>query len=183
MNRWVFPGALAFGLLGAVLWFVLTYEPRETVVGDLDLEIAEELGTRSVTLFFSRDDAQGFVGETRSIPTGSRRDEEVETVIAELLEGPQAKTAVSAFPRGTQLRRAYYDDRERVLYLDFNSAMVSELNAGSAAELALLGSLLRTVAIGFPEVASVQILIDGLEVETLGGHVDLTRPLRTGDWL
>ena len=33
------------------------------------------------------------------------------------------------------------------------------------------------------EMAQVQFLVDGLEVETLGGHIDLTRPLRTQDWL
>ena len=42
---------------------------------------------------------------------------------------------------------------------------------------------MRTVAIDFPEIESVQILVDGLEVETLGGHIDLTRPLRPENWL
>lgn len=182
-SRWILPLALLSGVLGAVVWFALTYEPATELEGEVDLESAEELGTRSVTLFFARADAQGFTSETRSIPTGARRDEEVETVVGELLRGPNAQAAVSAFPQGTQLRRAFYDDRERVLYLDFNGVLVSQLNAGSATELALLGSLLRTIAIGFPEVVSVQILVDGLEVETLAGHIDLTRPLRTGEWL
>lgn len=183
MNRWILPVAIVLGLLGAGVWFALTYEPAEVVEGDVELEVADELGTRSVTLYFARADAQGLVGESRSIPTGARRDEEVETVVQELLTGPRSASSVSPFPRDTRLRRAYYDDRERVLYLDFNGALVAQLNGGSATELALVGSLMRTIAIGFPEVVSVQILVDGLEVETLSGHLDLTRPLRTGDWL
>jgi hypothetical protein len=34
-----------------------------------------------------------------------------------------------------------------------------------------------------PSVRQVQILIDGREVDTLAGHVDLRRPLRKNDAL
>ena len=50
-------------------------------------------------------------------------------------------------------------------------------------ETMTLSCVLRTIAIDFPEVEGVQFLVDGLEVETLAGHIDLTRPFRTKDWL
>lgn len=182
-SRWLPWLMLALALLGGAAWFALTFRPDTVEDLDVEVELAEELGARSITLFFAGADAQGMVGETRTIATRSHREEEIETVVAELVLGPRSENATSVFPKNAQLRRAFYDDRERILYLDFNGALVADLNAGSATELALLGSLMRTIAIGFPEIESVQILVDGLEVETLAGHVDLTRPLRTGDWL
>lgn len=182
-TKWLIALVLVLALVGAGAWYVLTQMPTPVEDVDEELDVAEEMGTRSVTLYFGRTDAQGFVTESRTVPTRRHRDEEIELVVGQLLQGPRSQRAVSAFPRGTRLRSAFFDGRERILYLDFNAALVSNLNPGSAVELTLLGSVLRTVAIDFPEVEAVQLLVDGLEIETLGGHVDLTRPLRTGDWL
>jgi spore germination protein GerM len=142
-----------------------------------------EQGSRAISLYFSTADGQGFVRETRTIAVARRRDVEVEIVLNQLLSGPRSKAGMHVFPPGSQLRQAYYDEERRLLYLDFNDALVANLNPGSAVELAVMGSLMRTLAVDFPEIQRVQILVDGLEVETLGGHLDLTRPLRTGDWL
>ena len=182
--KWIVALVVVLVLAGAGVWYVLTQQSAAPeAVEEEAVEIAEEMGTRTVTLYFGRTDAQGFVTESRTVPTRRYRDEEIELVIAQLLKGPLSQRAVNAFPRGTRLRHAFYDTRERVLYLDFNAALVSNLNPGSAVEMTLLGSVLRTIAIDFPEVEAVQLLVDGLEIETLGGHVDLTRPLRTENWL
>lgn len=177
-------GIVVIALLAVGGWFAFTHwfagDGQEPVT---DLEVAEELGTRAVTLYFARADANGFVSETRSVPTRVHRESEVETVLAELLRGPQESGGIDVFPEGTRLTHAFFDEAMRILYLDFNGALVTGIRPGSASELAVLGSLLRTIALGFPEVESVQFLVSGREVETLSGHIDLTRPLRTRDWL
>ena len=142
-----------------------------------------EVGSRSISLYFVSNDGQDFVRETRTIAVARRRDAEVEIVLRQLLDGPLSQSALHVFPKNSRLRQAYYDEERRLLYLDFNDALVTNLNPGSAVELAVMGSMMRTLAADFPEIERVQILVDGLEVETLGGHLDLTRPLRTGDWL
>ena len=171
-------------ILGGAVWFAFTFradveeEPAAAILQD-----PLEVGSRSISLFFARADGQGFLRETRTIAVARRRDVEVEIVIAELLAGPESNAGLHVFPEGSRLRHAFYDEDQRLLYLDFNDALVARLNPGSAIELAVMGSLMRTLAVDFPEIQRVQILVDGLEVETLGGHLDLTRPLRTGDWL
>ncbi|RKZ13422.1 hypothetical protein DRQ53_03520 [bacterium] len=186
MKPWVglvIAGALV-ALLGGAVWFAMTFrgeveeEPEAAVLSD-----PLELGSRAISLYFARADGQGFVRETRTIAVARRRDAEVEIVLGQLLSGPRSKAALHVFPTHSRLRQAFYDEERRLLYLDFNDALVANLNPGSAIELAVMGSLLRTLAVDFPEIERVQILVDGLEVETLGGHLDLTRPLRTGDWL
>jgi spore germination protein GerM len=177
-------GAVVLFVVGGAIWFALTFtadvepEPEGATLSD-----PLEQGSRAISLYFARADGQGFVRETRTIAVERRRDAEVEIVLGELLSGPQSKAAIGVFPENSRLRQAFYDEERRLLYLDFNDALVANLNPGSAIELAVMGSLMRTLAADFPEIQGVQILVDGLEVETLGGHLDLTRPLRTGDWL
>jgi spore germination protein GerM len=147
------------------------------------VETPDQMGTRSVTLYFGSGDGEGVVSETRTIQSQVHREQEVEAVVTELLRGPQERQSVRLFPEGTRLRRAFYDEEGRVLYLDFTSALVAGQIAGSAMEVLTVTTLLRTIAVDFPEVLAVQLLVDGLEVETLAGHIDLTRPLRAKDWM
>ena len=183
MKPWMIIAALALLLAGAVVFFFL-WEPDDSDLAEgVELEAIEEMGTRSVTLYFGNSRADGYVRETRSIQTRLHRDEEVEAVLNELVAGPTGSGAVRTVPEGTVLRRAYYDEGQRLLYLDFSQELVSGLNGGSAMELVTLGALMRTLRADFPEIESVQILVEGLEVETLGGHVDLTRPLRAQEWM
>jgi spore germination protein GerM len=173
--------------LALVLVIVLSWRwlrpSRSAEETSADLSLADELGARAVTLFFGNSDGDGLVSETRTISARRHRDEEIEVVIGELLAGPSRGGAVRTFPPDTQLRQAFYDEAQRLLYLDFNRALVAQAMGGSAMETLTLGALLRTIAIDFPEVEAVQILVDGLEVETLGGHLDLTRPLKPESWL
>lgn len=182
MMRWVLPLAVIIALLAAVIfYFTWRADDQEDFAGEI--ELADELGTRSITLYFGNHRADGLVSETRSIQTRLHRDEEVEAVVAELIAGPERGGAVRTLPAGTRLRQAFYDEEQRLLYLDFSQELVSGLNGGSTMELVTLGALLKTIAVDFPEIEQVQLLVDGLEVETLGGHVDVTRPLRTAEWL
>ena len=41
-------------------------------------------------------------------------------------------------------------------------------------------SLVNTLTDNLPAISAVQILVDGREVDTLAGHVDLRRPLVRG---
>jgi spore germination protein GerM len=170
-------------VLVLILSWRLSRQGSPTPDSSVDLSQADELGARAVTLFFGNSAGDGLISETRTISARRHRDEEIEVVVAELLAGPTRGGAVRTFPPDTQLRQAFYDEAQRLLYLDFNRALVSQAMGGSAMETLTLGALLRTIAIDFPEVESVQILVDGLEVETLGGHLDLTRPLRPESWL
>jgi spore germination protein GerM len=173
-------------LLAAVAGGLYLWRPWERgaeVESEGPIEVGDEVGTRSITLYFGSTDGENLVDESRTIQARRHRDEEVEAVIAELVRGPQSSGAVRTMPANTRLRSAFYDEEQHLLYLDFNQALVGDEMAGSTTEILTLAAILRTIAIDFPEVTAVQFLINGLEVETLGGHIDLTRPLRPGDWL
>ena len=48
---------------------------------------------------------------------------------------------------------------------------------GSVDELLTVYTLVDALTSNLPAVTAVQLLVDGREVETLAGHVDLRRPL------
>jgi spore germination protein GerM len=173
---------LLVGGAGFLWWTFLRPGPAALEETEI-VEEYEEQGTRSVTLFFGDLRGQNLVSERRTITAYLHRDEEVEAMVAELLRGPMSRSAVRTWPEGTRLRGAFYDDQQRLLYLDFNSALVSGNIGGSTMETLTLGALLRSIAVDFPEVEAVQLLVDGLEVETLYGHIDCTKPFNPQDWL
>jgi len=53
----------------------------------------------------------------------------------------------------------------------------SGLSFGSDEELAIVASLVDTTLQNVADTTRVRILVNGEPAETLGGHVDLTRPL------
>ena len=54
---------------------------------------------------------------------------------------------------------------------------------GSLNELLTVYALVNAVTANLPAVKRVQILVDGKEVDTLAGHVDLRRPLAGNEGL
>jgi hypothetical protein len=66
---------------------------------------------------------------------------------------------------------------EGTAYVDFGPELRSGLGGGSAAELMAVYAIVDSLAWNLPGVREVAILIDGQQVETLNGHLDLTRPL------
>ena len=85
-------------------------------------------------------------------------------------------------PPGTRLRQAFYDDDSATLYLDFRPELVTRHPGGSAAEYFTLSSIVRTLGTNFPEVARVQILVDGQPIESLAGHFDASKPIEIATW-
>lgn len=83
----------------------------------------------------------------------------------------------NTIPRGTLLNESYIDTQQTA-YLDFSSHLSDGHIGGTTAELLTITSILKTVFDAFPDdIKQVQILIDGEEVKTLAGHLNLSQPL------
>ena len=84
----------------------------------------------------------------------------------------------NTIPRGTELNEVYIDSQQTA-YLDFSSHLTDGHIGGTTAEFLTVTAILRTVFDAFPdEIKQVQILIDGKEIETIAGHLNLSQPLR-----
>lgn len=145
-------------------------------------EVALPRGTRSIELYFPDDRGQELVPESREVVEDEvAGDALVRTVVEELLRGPESVNARAAFPEGSGLAHVY-SDPEGGLYLDFNAAFRDRFRGGSTAEYLLLSSLVRTLSANVPNLSRVTVTASGQPLESLGGHVRLTRPLLVSEW-
>ena len=93
----------------------------------------------------------------------------------ELIKGPTAQSGLYAtIPPGTRLMDIKIEDG--LATVDFSEAIKSKHPGGSAGESLTIGSIVNTLT-QFPTVQKVQILVEGRVVETLAGHLDISKPL------
>jgi hypothetical protein len=84
-------------------------------------------------------------------------------------------------PRGTRLNEVYIDSHQTA-YLDFSNHLSDGHIGGTTAEGLTVMAILKTVFDAFPDdIKQVQILIDGNQVKTLAGHLNLSQPLHFFD--
>ena len=152
-------------------------QPDLDFIPELVTVVNEPAGDRAVVLVFPEWDASGFVTEERQIPSRDRAEEDLLGVMTLLCQGPRISGAVSALPAGTRALAAFFDTETGAVILDFSQELVVGHPGGSGAETATLTSILRSVGLNFPDATTCTILIDGSQVETLAGHVNLDRPL------
>lgn len=138
--------------------------------------------TKSITLFFGNREADRLLSEMREVPVEQGFEGQVKVVLAELVKGPQDSEKMSAIPAGAELLSAFWVEDTAILYLDFGRALVSNHPGGSAGEYYTIASILKTISTNFPQVAKVQLLVDGAVVESIAGHYAVDKPLNVLEW-
>ncbi len=113
--------------------------------------------------------------DERQVPRALSRLESARATVEEFLKGPSGK-ARSIIPEGATLLDIY-DGEDGILYVDLSDAFRRNLEVDAFSEFLLLRALYESVLVNVYGVADVKILIEGAEVETIGGHVSLLRPL------
>jgi hypothetical protein len=63
-------------------------------------------------------------------------------------------------------------------YVDLSADARSRHTGGALDELFTIYAIVNALTVNLPAITRVQILIDGREVDTLAGHVDLRHPLQ-----
>ncbi len=135
---------------------------------------APAVETIRVTLFFPDQNGQFLHPEERDIPKPAGGAAFLRALFDALQKGPQREGLIGAIPDKMHLRNAFLLSEGQVV-LDL--AVDSGLAFGSDEELAIVASLVDTTLQNVAETSRVRILVNGEPAETLGGHVDLTRPL------
>jgi|Deesub1362A_J573_1020465.scaffolds.fasta_scaffold00068_107 hypothetical protein len=163
----------ALGALGA--YALLSYRlqgPRE-----LKPPPAPEAG-QDVAVFYP-------VGTTlrmqqRRIPATSDRLELAQAVLREFLKGPAGLTEESHVPREVKVLGLYFGTHG-VLYVEFSHELKRNFQGDALAEFLLLRALYETLRANIKDMADMKLLVEGQEVESLGGHFYAHR--RLGSWV
>ena len=129
----------------------------------------------TATLFYVSDDGMALVPAQREIPFAEPVLEQARQVVLAQIARPQPPLA-SAIPPDTMLRAIYLSERGD-LFVDLTSQLTSAHPGGVLEELFTVYTIVNSVTVTLPAITRVQILINGREVDTLAGHVDLRNPL------
>ena len=130
----------------------------------------------TATLYYVSEDGMSLVGVQREVPYGDTVLEQARQIVdAQLTAAPPP--LVSAIPQGAALRALYVTDRGDA-FVDLSAETRTMHSGGALDELFTVYSIVNALTTNLPAVTRVQILVDGQEVDTLAGHVDLRHPLQ-----
>ena len=130
--------------------------------------------TRTIRLYFLSEEDGLLHAEERAIPADTSPVREAEAVIAELIKGPE-KGYLATIPPDTRLRQLFVT-QDGTAYVDFSREFAEKHPSGTSAEVATVYSIVNSLALNIPSVKKVVFLVEGGEKETLGGHINLSKP-------
>lgn len=184
MRRYVVPGLAIALVAAAAVWLVLavprwyaeppTEPPAETPAASPTPEQGEAPRIKA-TLYVVSPGGLRLVAVEREVRYGEGLAEQARRIVeAQIGEAPAPYAA--PFPPGTTMRALFVTDRGEV-FVDLSREASTGHPGGSLAEALTVYALVNALTVNLPAVSAVQILVDGEEVDTLAGHIDLRHPL------
>jgi len=169
-------------LVGLGVWLVIALLPQfltSSAEKEPGVE-AEVTGTGEerriqATLFYVSPDGEALVPVSRSVPYGATPAEQARRIV-EAQVAPPTDGAISAIPAQTVVRHVFLAGAGEA-YVDLGPEIVKAHSGGSLDEALAVFAIVNAITVNLPDITSVQILVDGKEVDTLVGHLDLRQPL------
>lgn len=123
----------------------------------------------SVTIFYPG--GAGLVKEEKTLVGNSLPVKLAESVLQEYFKGLKSDLK-------NTLVRGVYEDKNKILYVDLSDEFRRNFSGEARYEYYLLKSLYQTLISNVVEVSDVKILIEGREIDSIGGHMLAIMPLR-----
>jgi hypothetical protein len=140
----------------------------------------------TATLYYIAEDGMSLVGVQREVPFGEPVAEQARWIVETQL-GPAPQPFAASVPAGTTLRGVYVTERDcgaaapsgcqRDAFVDLSAEARTGHTGGALDELFTIYAIVDAITVNLPVISRVQILVEGKEVDTLAGHVDLRHPL------
>ena len=174
-------------LVGIGLWLVLALLPGilsrqpETPASGSTGNAAD--GRRiQANLFYVSEDGGELVSVVREVPLGATPAEQARRIVEAQVSRPSDGN-VSAIPGGTKVRAVFLGSHGDA-YVDLSSDAALGHGGGTLDEALAVFAIVNAITSNLPDVTAVQILVDGKEVDSLAGHLDLRQPIRRAtDWI
>ncbi len=187
-RRWPIVVA-GIAVLALGIWLVLAHLPDLLTRSDEGAPAGEASAPADVsegrriqaTLFYISEDGTRLVPTMREVPYGASPAEQARRIVEAQVETPEGM--VSAIPAGTLVRTVFLTESHEA-FVDLGGTIVSGHTGGSLDEALAVYAIVNAITINMPDVTGVQILIDGKEVDSLAGHLDLRFPLgKATEWI
>ena len=185
-DTWMYGTLGAAALLGAWVLFVglPRWYPSDTPSTATGATTATPTDGERVdaTLFYISDDGMQLVGFPRRLERRAELSAQARVILEAQLAAPPAPL-LSPIPLGTRLLALYLTERGDA-FVDLSEEVTLGHSGGSLEELFTVYAIVNALTANLPAINAVQILINGREVDTLVGHVDLQSPLeRNMQWV
>jgi spore germination protein GerM len=133
-------------------------------------------------LFYVSDEGTKLTGVEHDVPYAEGTVSQAKAILTAQM-APAAEPLLSAVPPGTTLRALFVTGGGEA-YVDLSRELTAAHPGGSLNELLTIYTLVDALTVNLPAITSVQLLVDGKEVDTIAGHVDVRRPLlKNLDWI
>lgn len=136
-------------------------------------ETEQSAHAMNIKIYYPDDSGMRLVEVEREITVDDPNDKYF-VAVESLREDPVEENLTRIFPGNASIRSVIVDGNMAVV--DFDGSILKSFVGGSTGEEFLIGSIVDTLT-NFPEVTCVKFLVDGQEIETLSGHMDLSMPL------
>lgn len=177
---------LAVILLGAITALIIgvvgfVYVPRWFAPATVDVprddspSDADAAGRIRASLYYVAEDGLRLSAVDADVPYGATPADQVRALVEAQLQPAPAPLA-QAIAEGTRVRQIFVAE-DATAFVDLSKEAVTNHRGGSLDELFAVYAIVNAVTVNLPAIKGVQILIDGQEVDTLAGHVDLRHPL------
>ena len=130
--------------------------------------------TQEIKIFYPDENATKLVEVKRTIKFVDE-NEKYSAALSELMQTPKEQGLINIFPKHTKIKSVTRKDDTAIV--DFDKDIVKNFVGGSTGEEFLVNSVVDTLT-EFDEINQVRFLIDGQEIETLSGHMDLSEPVK-----
>ena len=135
----------------------------------------------TATLFYVSEDGLSLAPFQREVPFAASVGDQAREILDAQLAPPSGQ--LSAVPADTKLREVFVTERGDA-FVDLSSEVTAKHSGGALDEILTVYAIVDALTVNLPAITRVQILIDGKEVDTLAGHVDLRHPLaKSMDWV
>jgi len=169
-------------LVGVIVWVAVAARRRAVDSSPSGTAAAASTSTAppgrkiKARLYYVSTDGTKLTGVDREVPYGEGPAAQAQQIVSAQL-APVAPPYVSAIPPATSLRALYLDPKG-VAFVDLSKEASTAHTGGSQDELLTVYSIVNALTANLPAIAGVQVLVDGKQVDTLAGHIDLRKPLQ-----
>jgi spore germination protein GerM len=126
-------------------------------------------------LFYVSEDGGRLISAERDVAYAEQPIDQAREILNAQL-APVAAPLVSAIPPGTVLRALFLTENGQA-FVDLSRDAATAHPGGSLNEMLTIYTIVHALTFNLPAITAVQLLVDGKEVDTLAGHIDLRRPL------
>jgi germination protein M len=168
---------LSLVVLMAVGCAATNTSPGANPTPDQTVETPNNVKTEKMvlTLYFATKNASNLVAEKREV---AKTTHPARTAMEELIVGPKNAELEKVVPAATKLRDVKI--KNHVAYVDFSEDFVKGHWGGTAGEIITTSAIINTLT-EFSDIKRVQFMVEGKNLETLTGHLDLREPLQRNE--